>query len=167
MELGAERLAEILADVADTRVDLKRRLRMDLAAQEGPGPLTVEIDKRLSAFETSRGQITWRQAPAFLRDLDALRDLIVARLAPLDASAAIDRLWRFMAAAPQSYGRYRERNGELEAVVRARRRRSGRASRADSGGPGVGDPGGGDHPQPIGLEGLAACLASPDAQNPG
>ena len=116
VELGAERLAEILADVADTRVDLKRRLRMELAAQEGPGPLTVEIDKRLSAFETSRGQITWRQAPAFIRDLDALRDLIVARLAPLDASAAIDRLWRFMAAAPQSYGRYRERNGELEAV---------------------------------------------------
>lgn len=114
--LGAERLAEILADVADTRVDLKRRLRMELAAQEGPGPLTVEIDKRLTAIETSRGQITWRQRPAFIRDLNALRDLIVARLAPLDASAATERLWRFMAVAPQSYRRYRERNGELENV---------------------------------------------------
>ncbi len=114
--LGAERLAEILADVAETRVDLKRRLRMELAAQEGPGRLTVEIDKRLAAFETSRGQVTWRQRPAFIRDLDALRDLIVARLAPLDASAATERLWRFMATAPQSYRRYRERNGELEAV---------------------------------------------------
>ena len=114
--LGAERLAEILADVADTRVDLKRRLRMELAAQEGPRPLAVEIDKRLGAFETSRGQITWRQRPAFIRDLDALRDLIVARLAPLDASAATERLWRFMGAAGQSYRRYRERNGELEAV---------------------------------------------------
>lgn len=114
--LGAERLAEILADVADTRVDLKRRLRMELAAQEGPGPLTVEIDKRLTAFETSRGRITWRAGPAFIRDLDALRDLIVARLAPLDASAATERLWWFMATAPQSYRRYRERNGELQAV---------------------------------------------------
>lgn len=117
MGLGAGRLAEILADVAETRVDLKRRLRMELAAQEGPGPLAVEIDKRLSAFETSRGLITWRQRPAFIRDLDALRDLIVVRLGPLDASAATDRLWRFMAAAPQSYRRYRERNGELEAVL--------------------------------------------------
>lgn len=116
VHLGVERLAEILADVADTRVDLKRRLRMELAAQDGPGPFTVEIDKRLTAFETSRGQITWRQRPAFIRDLDALRDLIVARLAPLDVSAATERLWRFMAAAPQSSRRYRERNGELEAV---------------------------------------------------
>jgi len=114
--LGAERLAEILADVADTRVDLKRRLRMELAAQEGPGPLTVEIDKRLNAFETSRGKITWRAGPAFIRDLDALRDLIVARLAPLDVSAAVDRLWRFMDTAAQSSRRYRERNGELDAV---------------------------------------------------
>jgi hypothetical protein len=114
--LGAERLAEILADVAGTRADLKRRLRMELAAQQGPGPLTAEIDKRLSAFETSRGRITWRARPAFIRDLDALRDLIVARLAPLDAAAAIDRLWRFMDTASQSTLRYRERNGELGAV---------------------------------------------------
>ncbi|HTK35516.1 MAG TPA: hypothetical protein VL358_09555 [Caulobacteraceae bacterium] len=118
--LGAERLAEILVSVAETRVDLKRRLRMELAAQQGPGPLAAEIDKRLGAFETSRGQITWRARPAFIRDLDALRDLIIARLAPLDASAAIDRFWRFMDAAGQSTRRYRERNGELEAVfVRA------------------------------------------------
>src|SRR6201985_247920 len=118
--LGAERLAEILAEVAETRVDLKRRLRMELAAQQGPGPLTAELDKRLGAFETSRGRINWRAGPAFIRDLDALRDLITARLAPLDGAAAIDRLWRFMDAAPQSAGRYRDRNGELEGVfVRA------------------------------------------------
>ena len=114
--LGAERLAEILADVAETRVDLKRRLRMELAAEEGPGPLTVEIDKRLTAFETSRGKITWRAGPAFIRDLDALRDLIVARLAPLDVSAAVDRLWRFMDTATTSSRRYRERNGELDGI---------------------------------------------------
>jgi hypothetical protein len=114
--LGAERLAEILVSVADTRVDLKRRLRMELAAQQGPGPLTAEIDKRLGAFETSRGQITWRAAPAFIRDLDALRDLIATRLGPLEASAAIDRFWRFMDAYAASARRYRERNGELQGL---------------------------------------------------
>mgnify|MGYP006951095696 CR=1 FL=1 len=114
--LGAERLAEILVGVADTRADLKRRLRMELAAEQGPAPLAAEIDKRLNAFETSRGQITWRQRPAFIRDLDALRDLIVARLAKLDGSAAIERLWRFMDTARQSERRYRERNGEMEGV---------------------------------------------------
>ena len=116
VSLGAERLAEILADVAETRVDLKRRLRMELAAQEGPGPLAAEIDKRLAAFETSRGRIGWRQRPAFIRDLDALRDLIVARLAPLDLAAATQRLWRFMGTSTQSAGRYRERNSELESL---------------------------------------------------
>jgi len=114
--LGAERLAEILVSVAETRADLKRRLRMELAAQQGLGPLTAEIDKRLGAFETSRGQITWRARPAFIRDLDALRDLIIARQAPLDSSAAVGRLWRFMDSARQTTRRYKERNGELEDV---------------------------------------------------
>lgn len=114
--LGAARLAQILADVAETRVDLKRRLRMELAAQQGAGPLTAEIDKRLNAFETSRGQVGWRQGPAFIRDLDALRDLVAARLAPLDAPAAVDRLWRLMDSAKPLARRYRDRHGELEAV---------------------------------------------------
>lgn len=114
--LGAERLAAILVGVAETRPDLKRRLRMELAAEQGPSPLAAEIDKRLTAFETSRGKITWRQRPAFLRDLDALRGLIADRLSPLDRSAAIDRMVRFMDAARQAAGRYRERSGELDAV---------------------------------------------------
>jgi hypothetical protein len=114
--LGAERLAEILVGVAGTRADLKRRLRMELAAQQGPAALTVEIDKRLTAFETSRGKVTWRQRPAFIRDLDALRGLIADRLASLDVAAAIDRLWRFMGTARQVGARYHARSDELDAV---------------------------------------------------
>ena len=114
--LGAERLAQILVGVAETRVDLKRRLRMELAAEEGPAALTAEIDKRLGAYEVSRGQVTWRQRPAFIRDLESLRILIAERLAPLDASAAIDRLWRFMETARQVSSRYRQRARELDEV---------------------------------------------------
>jgi len=114
--LGAERLAQILAEVAETRVDLKRRLRMELAAEQGTGPLAAEIDKRLGAFETSRGKVTWRQVPAFLRDVDALRLLIGERLAAQDPGAAVERLWRFMATARQITPRYRERGGELDAI---------------------------------------------------
>jgi hypothetical protein len=114
--LGAAKLAEILVSVAETRPDLKRRLRMELAAEQGPSALAPEIDKRLFAFETSRGKVTWRQKPAVLRDLDALRGLIVDRLAPLDRAAAADRLWRFMASARQVQTRIRERGDELDAV---------------------------------------------------
>jgi hypothetical protein len=114
--LGAERLAEILVGVAATRADLKRRLRMELAATQGAGPLVTEIDKRLSAFETSRGKVTWRQAPAFIRDVDALRELIAERLAPHDAEAAVERLWRLLAAARPLSARYRERDTEFTAI---------------------------------------------------
>lgn len=114
--LGAERLGEILAGVAETRPDLKRRLRMEIAAQQGPGALAPEIDKRLAAFETSRGKVTWRQAPAFLRDVDALRELIAGRLAEHDAGAAVERLWRFMATARQLDARYGERGSELDRI---------------------------------------------------
>ena len=114
--LGAERLAEILVSVAGGRADLKRRLRMELAAAQGPSALAPEIDKRLASFETSQGKITWRQRPAFLRDLDALRGLIAERLAPLDVAAAIDRLWRFVGTARPLGRRYRERAGELDAI---------------------------------------------------
>ena len=116
VRLGPERLAEILVGVAETRADLKRRLRMELAAEQGPAVLTAEIDKRLNSLEASRGQITWRQRPAFIRDLDALRELIAVRLAALDVSAAIDRLWRFLDTAQQVGSRYRERRSELDDV---------------------------------------------------
>ncbi|CAN7622253.1 hypothetical protein LJR164_004591 [Phenylobacterium sp. LjRoot164] len=103
-------------EVAESRPDLKRRLRMELAAEQGPGPLAGEIDKRLTAFETSRGKITWRQRPAFIRDLDALRALVALRLAPLDPDAAAERLLRFIDTARQANLRYREREDELSQV---------------------------------------------------
>src|SRR6202012_5741200 len=105
-----------LVGVAETRPDLKRRLRMELAAEHGPSALMAEIDRRLASFETSRGRVAWRQRPAFIRDLDALRELIADRLAALDAAAAVDRLWRFMDTARQVGSRYRERGSELDAV---------------------------------------------------
>jgi hypothetical protein len=113
--LGVDRLAELLAEVADTRVDLKRRLRMELAAGLGAEHLAPEIDKRLNAFETSRGEVTWRQKPAFIRDLDALRGLI-GRLAESEPDAPTERLWRFMATAAPVTRRVRERDEAVEAV---------------------------------------------------
>ena len=114
--LGRARLAEILVEVAATRPDLKRRLRMELAAEHGPSSLAPEIDKRLASLETSRGKITWRQRPAFIRDLDALAGLIADRLAPMDADAAIERLWRMIDTAKGVGARYRARGDELDAV---------------------------------------------------
>ncbi|MBO9545826.1 DUF6880 family protein [Caulobacter sp.] len=117
--LGAERLAQILFEVAQSRTDLKRRLRMELAADLGPGHLVAEIDKRLSALETSRGQVGWRQKPAFLRDLEALRSLIAERLGAADSDAALERLWRFLGAHGQTARRLKDRDEAFEAVYQA------------------------------------------------
>lgn len=89
--LGAERLAEILVAAAANWPELKRKLRMELAAAQGADHLLTEIDKRLGSLETSRSKVSWRQRPTFVRDLDGLRILIAGRLAGLDGSAALDR----------------------------------------------------------------------------
>jgi hypothetical protein len=114
--LGVARLAEILADAAESRPDLKRRLRMELAAEQGADHFVVEIDKRLATLEMSRGKISWRQRPAFVRDLDGLRRLIGERLATLDRLAAFNRLLTFLGLARRVGGRVRDRDGSLALV---------------------------------------------------
>jgi len=114
--LGAERLSELLVTAAANRPELKRRLRMELAAEQGADHLLVEIDKRLGSLDTSRSKVSWRQRSTFLRDLDGLRLLIVRRLAGLDGPAALDRMWRFMSLARRLAVRVRDKDGELAAV---------------------------------------------------
>ena len=118
--LGAERLAAILVAVANTRPELKRRLRMELAAEQGADHLAVEIDRRLATLESSRSRVSWRHRPTFVRDLEGLRVLIAVRLAGLDQTGALDRLWPFMGLARRLGARVRDKDGELGAVfVRA------------------------------------------------
>jgi hypothetical protein len=114
--LGAERLAELLVAAAEVRPELKRRLRMELAAEQGAEHLAAEIDKRLGSLETSRGKVSWRQRPTFVRDLDGLRVLIAERLAGLDRATGLRRLWLFMDVARRVGLRVRDRDGELGAV---------------------------------------------------
>lgn len=114
--LGADHLAEILVEVAETRPELKRRLRMELAAEQGADHLTLELDKRLASLETSRSKVSWRKRPSFVADLEGLRALIAERLSALDPTAALTRLFVFMDAARRLGGRVRDKDGSLAAV---------------------------------------------------
>ena len=114
--LGAERLAELLLTVANTRPELKRQLRMELAASQGVEHLAPEIDKRLTSLETLTSKVSWRQRPTFLRDLDALRRLIAERMASLDQAAALHRMWRYMNVASPVAARVRDKHGELDVL---------------------------------------------------
>ncbi|OYX78240.1 MAG: hypothetical protein B7Y85_10260 [Brevundimonas sp. 32-68-21] len=90
--LGAERLGELLMQAADGDALLKRRLRLVLAAEAGVEPLTVELDKRLTALASARARVSWRKRPDLLRDLDMLRRAVVEDLAPTAPVAGLDRL---------------------------------------------------------------------------
>ena len=124
--LGAERLAEILVDVAQSRAELKRRLRMELAAAQGPEHLLPEIDRRLATLSSSRSSVSWRQRPAFVRDLDALRALVAERLAELDREAARDRILQFLALSGRAQARVRDKEGAVAAVFRRAAEDAGR-----------------------------------------
>jgi hypothetical protein len=114
--LGAERLAAILVEVAEARPDVKRRLRMELAAEQGAEHLTLELDKRLASLETSRSKVPWRRRPSFVADLEGLRALIAERLAELDAPAALSRMLAFMDIARRIGSRVRDKDGSVAAV---------------------------------------------------
>ena len=114
--LGAERLAELLVVAAENRPELKRRLRMELAADQGAEHLLVEIDRRLDLIGGSRSRVSWRQRHAFVRDLEALRALIAGRLAELDPPAAADRALRFLGLGRRVYARVRDKEGRVAAV---------------------------------------------------
>lgn len=114
--LGAERLAAILVEVAEARPDVKRRLRMELAAEQGAEHLTLELDKRLASLETSRSKVPWRRRPSFVADLEGLRALIAERLAELDAPAALSRMLTFMDIARRIGSRVRDKDGSVAAV---------------------------------------------------
>ncbi len=117
--LGLDRLAEILMDVGDARPEVKRRLRMELAAEQGAEHLWLEIDKRIATVEASRAKVSWRKRPTFVGELSVLRELIADRLGPLDAKAAAARMLAFLELWPGLILRVKDKDGELEAIFAA------------------------------------------------
>lgn len=113
LALGPERLAALLFDAANSDPNLKRRLRMELAAEISAADLAFELDKRLTTLATSRARISWRKRPALLADLNALRAVIIGRLAPLDIKLALDRLVAWFDLFPSLGARVSDAKGEL------------------------------------------------------
>lgn len=111
--LGPDRLAALLLEAAAADPNLKRRLRMELAAEISAADLAFEIDKRLTTLATSRSRVSWRKRPALFNDLTAVRRVIVERLAPLDLSLALDRLVAWFDLYPSLAARVSDAKGEL------------------------------------------------------
>jgi hypothetical protein len=111
--LGAERLAALLFAAAASDPALKRSLRLELAAEIGPGDLAQALDRRLEDLAASRARVSWRKRPELLRELSLLRTLIEDRLAASDGPMAFPRLVAWFDLLEPLQARTKDPRGEL------------------------------------------------------
>jgi hypothetical protein len=116
--LGVEHLAGILIGLAQESVDIKRRLRLELAASEGGDIIAGEVGKRLAALRTARSFVDWQKRPALVKDLDLQRSLIVERISASRPDLALDLMWRFLDLAEPVLNRVDDSNGSVGDVFR-------------------------------------------------
>jgi hypothetical protein len=117
--LGPERLAAVLVDLADADAEVKRRLRLELAAQVGGDSIAAEIGKRITALKSARSFVDWQKRRDFVKDLDLQRAMIVERVAQTRPDLALDLMWRFMALAEPVINRVDDSNGSVGDVFRS------------------------------------------------
>ena len=114
--LGPERLAAILVELADGDAEVKRRLRLELAAQQGGDSIAAEIGKRITALRSARSFVDWQKRRDFVRDLDLQRAMIVDRVAPARADLALDLMWRFLDLAEPVLNRVDDSGGSVGGI---------------------------------------------------
>ncbi len=115
--LGAERLAELLLNLAQEDAGAKRQLRLALASHAGGGDVATEIRKRLATIAKSRSFVDWHKARAFAKDIEAQRVAIMKHVAPTQPADAVDLLWRFLELAPSIYERCDDSNGTIGDIM--------------------------------------------------
>jgi hypothetical protein len=117
--LGAQRLAELLMDIADGDAATKRRLRLELIAQAAPETMAAEVRKRLTQIAGARSFADWRKVRDLADGLEAQRRAIVDQVAKSDAAEALELMWRFMDLAEAVLARCDDSNGIIGDVFRA------------------------------------------------
>jgi hypothetical protein len=114
--LGADRLAELLLELADGDAAAKRRLRLELTSRSG-GDVGPDIRKRLGAIAKSRSFIDWRKIKELAQDIDMQRIAIMSHVAPSRPAEAFGLLWRLLEIAPSIYERCDDSNGTIGNVI--------------------------------------------------
>lgn len=116
--LGAQRLAELLMDIAEGDATTKRRLRLELTAQEAPETMAAEVRKRLTQIARARSFADWRKVRELAADLEAQRRAIIDQVAKSDAAEALELMWRFIDLAEAVHERCDDSNGVIGDVFR-------------------------------------------------
>jgi hypothetical protein len=117
--LGAERLAQLLLEIAAGDAATQRRLRLALAAHEAPERVAAEVRKQLARIERGRSFADRHKVRALAADLETQRRAIVDQVANIDSGEALDLMWRFLELADSANERSDDSNGELGDVFGA------------------------------------------------
>jgi len=91
----ADPLAALLLEITKRNASAKRRLKLELTEEEGPGDVAREIRRRLSTITRSRSIIGWQGRNAFAAALDIQRSAIVERVGARPATG-FDLIWRMV-----------------------------------------------------------------------
>lgn len=116
LELGPEKLAQLVLDEAERDAAFRKRVSAALAARKGPGSVAKIVDRRLGALERVRSFIDWNKVGAFRDDLAATVATIAEELGKADPGMAIDRLLRFTATHDSVFARVDDSYGRIEDV---------------------------------------------------
>lgn len=91
--LGADTLADLLLEAVKGDAARQRRVRMALAAGQGPEAAAADIRKRFATIRRGRSFISRKAQAKLARELSDLTQLIEARIAPEAPDMAFDLLW--------------------------------------------------------------------------
>lgn len=116
LELGPEKLAQLVLDEAERDAAFRKRVSAALAARKGPASVAKIVDRRLGALERARSFVDWNKVHAFRDDLAATIATIAEELGKADPGMAIDRLLRFVATHDSVSGRVDDSHGRIENV---------------------------------------------------
>ncbi|MEY8880863.1 DUF6880 family protein [Donghicola sp. XS_ASV15] len=91
--LGEETLAELLLEAVKGDAARQRRVRLVLAADQGPEAIAMDVRKRFATIRKGRSYISRKKQRVLAKELAELTEMIEARIAEADPNLAFELLW--------------------------------------------------------------------------
>jgi hypothetical protein len=119
VDLGADRLAELLLQAVEGDAARQRRVRMALAEGQSAQDTAADIRKRFASIRRARSFLSSRGQQTLVRELADLIGVIEAQVAPRAPDLAFDLLWSLLHLAPSIHERTDDSAGRIGEVMRA------------------------------------------------